>query len=103
MAGEGGAVLRPYLFTVQAPVASLGLEVGDVIVVDPQGAEPVVLCRNLPADFSWVWAAAERGELQLTDPTRSLDELSAAVNDSAPPRPASPSRRAAPPWLVRMK
>jgi hypothetical protein len=64
--------MRPYLLIATFPVPELGVEAGDVVIVDPDSPEPLTLCRELTADYAAVRRALAAGQLRASDPERPL-------------------------------
>jgi hypothetical protein len=59
------SLAQRFTFVVEASVAELGLEAGDVFTFEPGDPEPLVLSRVLAFDLAAVRDALEAGQLRL--------------------------------------
>src|SRR3954453_19644712 len=72
-----------YTISVTKRFPLLGLEPGDVVIVEPGASEPVVLYRPLPSNFGAVLGILEEGAGEPLSPDLSFAELAAVVGQSA--------------------
>lgn len=67
--------LNTYVLRARHAVPSLGIEQGDRLIIEPQDIQPVVLQREIPADYDAIIAAADAGALTPDNPARTLKHL----------------------------
>jgi hypothetical protein len=85
--------MEPFVFRAQRAVPDLGIQPGDLVVVDPGTPRPVTLERDLPANYGRILGEVELGSLDYLTPHRSLSDLRQVVGQRPPSSCASPPRR----------
>lgn len=84
--------MEPFVFVAEQAVPELGIKAGERVVVRPGTRYPVVVQRDVPANYGLILLAFEVGELRALTPT-SPDALRAAVGLDGPPQPSSRTPR----------
>lgn len=87
--------MEPFVFVAEKAVPELGIEAGDVVVVEPGADRPVTVERCLPTNYGLLLLAAESGALRHLTSHQPLDALRVAVGHHPPPSFAAPRRRRA--------
>lgn len=85
-----------YTLSITKPFPLLGLQPGDILIVEPGAPEPVVLYRALPPNFGAVLGILQEEAGEPLSPELSFAELAAVVGQSALFRPAPGGDGAAP-------
>lgn len=85
--------MEPFVFRAQRAVPDLGIQIGDLVVVDPGTVRPVTIERELPANYGRLLGAAECGDLDYLTPRQPLSALRQAVGQNHPPVFSEPRRR----------
>lgn len=87
--------MDPFVFVARRPVPELGIQVGEVVVVEPGAQRPVTVERALPPNYGLLLLASEAGDLECITPAYHPDVLRAAVGLDQPSASASGPRRRA--------
>ena len=82
--------MSPFVFVAEQNLPDLGIRAGNVVIVRPGEARPVVIEHEAPANYGRILAAAEAGALRYITPDQPLAALRAAVGSDLRPAPSPP-------------
>lgn len=94
--------MEPFVFRAQRAVPEMGIEPGDLVVVDPGTTRPVTIEREITPNYGRLLGASEAGALDYLTPRQPLAALRQAVGQSPPPSCVA-SRRPRSRHLRRLK
>lgn len=84
--------MEPFVFRAQRAMPELGIEPGDLVVVDPGTERPVTIEREIPANYGRLLGASETGDLDYLTPRQPLASLRQVVGQNPLPAFAAPRR-----------
>lgn len=77
--------MEPFVFVAEKAVPELGIQAGEVVVVEPGADRPVTVERALPPNYGLLLLAVENGALRHLTSHQPLDVLRVAVGQNPPP------------------